>query len=520
MRLFADQIKVKANLKSTNKSSDEAGSMSNKSIVEEYALDNLMPNLVNGSWAVPDDTPGIQVSNPATGNIIATVPDSTAQEVDRIVQAAHEAFISWSKTPAVQRIQILFKLKGLLEDDFENLSQIVTKEHGKTLSESRGEVRRAIENLDVAVGVPTMMQGTNLEDVASGIDEYAVRQPLGVFAAIAPFNFPAMVPMWFLPYAIACGNTFLVKPSEQAPLSQVRIAELAVQAGLPNGVLSLVHGGRSTVEAILDHPLIAGASFVGSTPVARSVYERGTQNGKRMQCQGGAKNYLVVMPDAQMDPSIENIVESAFGCAGQRCLAGSVVVAVGEAYDKVKQRLLDGAKELIVGDGSTDGVHMGPVISENSRTRILKSIENGINEGADMLLDGRGKAVPGHDSGYFLGPTLFADVTPDMSLAKDEIFGPVLSVMHADNLDAALDIVDAVPFGNMACIFTSSGKAARQFSSEVKAGNVGINIGVAAPMAFFHFGGMKDSFFGDLHGQGRDAVDFFTEDKVVIERWY
>ena len=477
-------------------------------------------NFVGGEWTAASAAEKIVVENPATGVPIAAVPDSNRDDVDACVAAALDAFSRWRKIPPVDRAQHLFRFKHLLEEEFEEIARIVTLEHGKTLAESRGEVRRAIENVDVAVGVPTMMQGRNLEDVARGIDEYAVRQPLGVFAAIAPFNFPAMVPFWFVPYAIATGNAFIVKPSEQTPLSQVFLAELADRAGLPGGVLSILHGGRRTSEALLEHPDVQGISFVGSTPVARSVYQSGTANGKRVQAQGGAKNYIVLMPDAEMEPSLDNILESAYGCAGQRCLAGSVVVAVGDAYEVARRRLTEKAEALVVGDGFEEETGMGPVISAKSRARILDYIDAGVREGAELLVDGRGQAVAGRDGGHFLGPTLMAGVNPDMVVANDEIFGPVLCLMPAGDLDEAIEVIDRVPFGNMACIFTGSGKAARQFSSEVRAGNIGVNIGVAAPMAFFHFGGMKDSFFGDLHAQAEDSIRFFTEDKIVVSRWF
>ena len=477
-------------------------------------------NFIGGEWVSASAAETIAVENPATGAPIAAVPDSNRDDVDACVAAALDAFARWRKVPPVDRAQHLFRFKHLLEEEFEEIARIVTLEHGKTLSESRGEVRRAIENVDVAVGVPTMMQGRNLEDVASGIDEYAVRQPLGVFAAIAPFNFPAMVPFWFVPYAIATGNAFIVKPSEQTPLSQVFLAELADRAGLPGGVLSILHGGQRTAEALLAHPDVQGISFVGSTPVARSVYESGTASGKRVQAQGGAKNYIVLMPDAEMEPSLDNILESAYGCAGQRCLAGSVVVAVGDAYEVARRRLAEKAAALVVGDGFEPETGMGPVISAKSRTRILDYIDAGVREGAELLVDGRGQAVAGRDGGHFLGPTLMAGVSPDMVVANDEIFGPVLCLMPAGDLDEAIGLIDRIPFGNMACIFTGSGKSARRFSSEVRAGNIGINIGVAAPMAFFHFGGMKDSFFGDLHAQAEDSIRFFTEDKIVVSRWF
>ena len=377
----------------------------------------------------------IDVTNPANGEVIARAPDSTAAEIGDAISAAESAFESWRMVPAVDRTQVLFRLKALMEEHIEDLSAVVTAENGKTLDESRGEIRRTIENVEVAIGVPSLMMGSNLENVATGIDEYAVRQPLGVFGMVPPFNFPAMVPMWFMPYAIACGNTYIIKPSEQTPMSQARIAELAVESGFPPGVLNVVHGGRSVSEALLEDPRIAGVSFVGSSSVAREVYRRGTAAGKRMQCQGGAKNYLVVMPDASMEETVDNVLGSAFGAAGQRCLAGSVVVTVGEAHDALTNGVVDAAKSVKVGDGTEPDTEMGPVISSASRDRVTNYIEKGLEEGATLLLDGRN--ADGGDGGYFVGPTIFADVDPSMAIAREEIFGPVLSVMRADSLDEA-----------------------------------------------------------------------------------
>ncbi|MCY4109382.1 MAG: CoA-acylating methylmalonate-semialdehyde dehydrogenase [Chloroflexi bacterium] len=477
-----------------------------------------LKNLIGGKWVESLTSDWIDVSNPANGEVIARAPSSTESDVDNAISAAESAFESWRLVPAVDRTQVLFRLKALMEEHVEDLSAAITAENGKTLDESRGEMRRTIENVEVAIGVPSLMMGSNLENVSRGIDEYAVRQPLGIFGMVPPFNFPAMVPMWFMPYAIASGNTYIIKPSEQTPLSQALIAELAVESGFPPGVLNIVHGGRAVSEALLDDPRIAGISFVGSSSVARDVYRRGTAAGKRMQCQGGAKNYLVVMPDASMDETIGNVVDSAFGAAGQRCLAGSVVLAVGEAHEAVANGVVEAAKSVRVGDGTKPGTKMGPVISAASKDRVTNYIEQGIEEGATLLLDGRN--TDGGDGGYFVGPTVFDDVDPSMAIAREEIFGPVLSVMRADSLDEAIETIDRVPYGNMASIFTSSGRDAREFSSRVRAGNVGVNIGVAAPMAFFHFGGMKESFYGDLHGQARDAINFFTEEKIIVERWF
>ncbi|MFM8559337.1 MAG: CoA-acylating methylmalonate-semialdehyde dehydrogenase, partial [bacterium] len=402
----------------------------------------------------------------------------------------------------------------------EDIARIVTREHGKTIDESRSSLRRAVDNVEVACAAPSLMQGLALEDVAAGIDSSFVRQPLGVFAAITPFNFPAMVPMWFLPHAIACGNTFVLKPSERVPLSQMRMFELLHDAGLPEGVVNMVHGGKDAVDAILDHPGIAGVSFVGSSPVAHYIYRRGAERGKRVQALGGAKNFVLVMPDADMARAASVSTESCFGCAGERCLANSVVLGVGEAYDAIVSRLVDEAKRIVVGDGSEPGVTMGPVISAAHREKVLGYIEKGLAEGATLALDGRGYRHPKHPEGYYLGPSIFTDVKADMTIAREEIFGPVLCVMRAKDFDEAVEIVRAHDLGNASSIFTSSGKWAREYRWRVEPSMLGVNIGVAAPMAFFPFGGAKGSFYGDLKAHGRDSIEFYTDKKVVITRWF
>ena len=414
----------------------------------------------------------------------------------------------------------MFHLKELMEENFEELSRLIVKENGKSIDEARGEVRRAIENVEGAAGVPSLMQGYNLEDVAQSIDEDCVRQPVGVFAVIAPFNFPLMVPMWFLPYAVATGNTYIVKPSEQTPLSQNKLFELFEEVGFPDGVLNLINGAKEVANQLLESPGVNGISFVGSTPVAKHIYRTATANGKRVQAQGGAKNFLVVMPDANLKGTVAAIMTSAYGCAGERCLAGSVVLAVSDVYEPLKQGLVDAASKLSVGYGLDEGTQMGPVISKAARERIFGYIEVGLREGAKLVLDGRGCIPPRYPSGYFVGPTIFDDVTPDMKIAREEIFGPVLSIVRAADFDEALSIIDAVPFGNAASLFTNSGKWAREFKYRVRCGNIGINVGIAAPAASFPFAGMKDSFFGDLHGQGLDGINFFTDRKVIISRWF
>ena len=476
-------------------------------------------NYVNGHWLESTATEWLDVSNPATGDLIAQVPTSSATEVAVAVDAAAAAYQEWRRTPPEDRIQPLFKLKQLLEQHIDELGRIITQENGKTLSEAKGELRRAIENVEVACGIPMMMQGYNLEDVARGIDEMMIRQPVGVVAAITPFNFPAMIPFWFLPYAIACGNTFILKPSERVPLTMRRAFELLDQIGLPAGVVNLVNGGKAAVDALLDHPKVRALSFVGSTPVAKYVYARAGANGKRAQCQGGAKNHVIVLPDADMVMATQIIGDSAFGCAGQRCLAVSVAVTVGEAQKTFRDAITDAAASLRVGNGLDDGVQMGPVITPQSKSRVESLIAMGEKQGARVLLDGRDSKIPKYEAGNFVNPTILDNLPATSDLADTEIFGPVLSLVHADSLDEALIFLERSPYGNQASLFTSSGSAARRFRYEAPAGNIGINIGVAAPMAYFPFSGWKDSFFGVLHGQGRDAVEFYTEKKVVIERW-
>ena len=480
----------------------------------------VLPHYIGGRWVPSSATAHGDVHNPARGQVIARAPLGTRAEVDAAVAAATKAFPGWSETPPVVRARAMFKFKQLLEENFEGLARTVTTEHGKTLDESRGSVRRGIECVEVACGAPSLLMGYGLENVASGIDCTAMRQPIGVCAAIAPFNFPAMVPLWFLPFAIVSGNTFIAKPSEQVPLSQKRIFELLQQCDLPPGVVNLVNGGREVVEAICDHPGIKAVSFVGSTPVARLVYQRGTHAGKRVQALGGAKNFIIVMPDADMERSIPVITESFYGCAGERCLAGSVLLPVGEAHKETRERLVEAARALKVGDGLEPGVEMGPVISGKHRERVLGYVEKGIHEGAKLLLDGRQTRVEGRDQGFFVGPTVFDDVSPSMVVGHEEIFGPVAAIRGVKNLDEAFKIMDGHPNANATSIFTSSGKAAREFAHRATASMVGVNIGVAAPMAYFPFGGARDSFFGDLKVHGRDAFDFYTDKKVTITRWF
>jgi malonate-semialdehyde dehydrogenase (acetylating)/methylmalonate-semialdehyde dehydrogenase len=473
---------------------------------------------INGAWEKPDGRSTQPVMNPATGATIAEVPFATAADIDRAVRSAHEAFLKWRDVPVVDRVQVLYRYKTLLEKYANDIAGILTRENGKTAEDAKAEVRRMIQMVEVACGMPSLMMGDSLNDIAAGIDCKTIRQPIGVCAGITPFNFPAMVPMWMHPFAIACGNTFILKPSEKVPLTPTRSIELLHDAGLPPGVLNLVHGGKEAVDALLRHPLVKAVSFVGSTPVAKYIYATAAAEGKRVQALGGAKNHLVVMADADMPKTVEAIIGSAFGAAGERCLAGSVLVPVGDAAGPLLDLLVKRTKGLSVGDGAASGVEMGPLVTSDHCKRVEGYVEKGVAEGATPLVDGRERKAKG--DGYFLGPTIFDNVTPEMTIAREEIFGPVLSVMRVKTLDDAIDLVNRSPFGNATAIFTQNGKSAREYSSRIEVGMVGVNVGVAAPMAFFPFAGWKNSFFGDLHAHGKDAVGFYTEQKVIMSRWF
>jgi malonate-semialdehyde dehydrogenase (acetylating)/methylmalonate-semialdehyde dehydrogenase len=480
----------------------------------------VLRNFIGGRWVEARTREFLDVYNPARGEVIARTPLSTGEDLDAAVLAAKKAFPAWRDTPAVVRARSLFRFRQLLEENFEELARTVTIEHGKTIDESRGSVRRGIECVEVACGSPSLMMGYGLENISSGIDCQVIRQPVGVCAAIAPFNFPAMVPLWFLPFAVGTGNTIIVKPSEQVPLSQRLMFRLLEKCDLPPGVVNLVNGGREVVEAICDHPEIRAVSFVGSTPVAKAVWQRATHAGKRVQALGGAKNFVVVMPDADWDRSIDVITESFYGCAGERCLAGSILVPVGEAHGEARDRMAASTRALRVGNGMEGGVSMGPVISARHRERVLDYIDKGVQEGARLVVDGREVSVEGGEKGFFLGPTLFDGVSPNMTIGHEEIFGPVASISPVNSLEEAIEVMHAHPNANATSIFTTSGKAAREFARLASASMVGVNIGVAAPMAYFPFGGAKDSFFGDLKVHGRDAYEFYTDKKVVISRWF
>jgi malonate-semialdehyde dehydrogenase (acetylating)/methylmalonate-semialdehyde dehydrogenase len=474
-----------------------------------------LENYIGGRWTpARDATETLEVTNPATADVLARVPLSGAGDLDAAVRAARAALPEWRAVSVIARARKLFELRERLVARQEELAQSVTAEMGKTIADARAEVARMIEMVECACAIPTTMQGRIIEDVARGVDAQTVRQPVGVCAAIVPFNFPAMVPFWFLPFAIACGNTFVLKPSEQVPLTQQIAFQELDALGLPDGVVNLVNGGRDVVEGILDHPGIDAVSFVGSAPVARLVYERAAKAGKRVQALGGAKNHMVVMPDAVIDKSVDAIIGSAFGAAGQRCMAGSVVVTVGDAHQQLMEPLVAASAELTVGDGRDEQVDVGPVISPTACQRISEWIGRGEQDGARVVLDGRGR------EGAFVGPTILDGVTPDMDVAKEEIFGPVLGVIRTNSLDEAIEVVNASRFGNGTSIFTESGAAVRRYRHAVQAGMIGVNIGVAAPVAFFPFSGWKDSFLGDLHAHGPDAVEFYTRKKTVTSRFF
>ncbi len=476
-------------------------------------------NYINGAWRTPQAADYVTVTNPATGEELARTPLSGKDEVDLAARAAAEALPGWRRVPAQDRVQYLFKLKFLLEEHLDEISRTITNECGKTYDEASAEMRRAIENVEIAAGISMLAKGEITEDISPGIDEIMLRQPVGVCATIAPFNFPGMIAFWYLPYALACGNTYIMKPSEKVPMTMQLIFQLIDRLGLPKGVINLVNGAKETVDAILDHPNIRAVTFVGSTATARYIYRRAAENGKRVQAQGGAKNPVIILPDADMEMATKIVADSAFGCAGQRCLAVSLAVTVGEARNHFTELICDAAANRIVGYGLDAGVQMGPVINQASKTRIEQLIGQGSQEGASLPVDGRSPSIPGYPKGTFVRPTILADVPLNGEVARTEIFGPVLSLACVNSIDEAIGLVNRGLYGNQASLFTSSGSAARKFRYEAEAGNIGINIGVAAPMAFYPFSGWKESFFGDLHGQGKDAVEFFTQKKVVVERW-
>jgi malonate-semialdehyde dehydrogenase (acetylating)/methylmalonate-semialdehyde dehydrogenase len=480
------------------------------------------PVFIGGEWREISGVETSPVFNPSRGDTIAEVPLCGADIVDEAVQAAADAFPAWRDTPPVERARLFFRYRQLVEANFDRICESVSREHGKTLAESRGSAYRGLENIEYACGAPTLLMGDTLENLARGVDCETINQPLGVCVGITPFNFPAMVPLWMFPLALVCGNTFVLKPSEKVPLTVVLLIELLEKAGLPKGVLNLVHGGRESVDALLTHPKVKAISFVGSTPIAKYIYETGTRHGKRVQANGGAKNYIVIMPDADVTQTVEALSTAAFGCAGERCMAGSTALTVGKAADRILPSLVEAARRIKIGptDSAKSQPDMGPVITAQHRERVANLVASGESEGAKVICDGRSARVSDAPNGFYFGATIVDDVRDEMTLAREEVFGPVLNVMRMEDLDRAIELANKSSYGNGAAIFTNSGKAAREFKNRVKAGMVGINVGVPATMAMFPFTGWDESFYGDLHIQGKEAVQFYTQQKVVTTRWF
>ncbi|MDR7246060.1 MULTISPECIES: CoA-acylating methylmalonate-semialdehyde dehydrogenase [Priestia] len=475
-------------------------------------------NYIGGQWIESATSKTEPVYNPATGEIIAQVPLSTKEDVDQAVQAANEAFKRWAKTAVPKRARILFKYQQLLVDNWDELAKLVTVENGKSFNEARGEVQRGIECVEFAAGAPTLMMGKQLPDIATDIESGMYRYPIGVIGGITPFNFPMMVPCWMFPLAIACGNTFVLKPSERTPLLAARLAELFEEAGLPKGVLNIVNGAHDVVNGLLEHKLVKAISFVGSQPVAEYVYKKGTENLKRVQALAGAKNHSIVLNDADLNVATKQIIGAAFGSAGERCMAASVVTVQEEIADQLIERLVEEANNIVIGDGLEENVFLGPVIRENHKERTLSYIESGVQEGAELIRDGRTDAAV-NGNGYFVGPTIFDHVTQEMKIWQDEIFAPVLSIVRVKTLEEAIEVANNSRFANGACIYTDSGASVREFRENIESGMLGVNVGVPAPMAFFPFSGWKDSFYGDLHANGTDGVEFYTRKKMVTTRW-
>jgi len=480
---------------------------------------NTVPLWVNGQREAAGSGRTADVFNPATGEVVRQVQLAGAGDVDRAVAAAKAAFPGWRATTPLRRARILTRFRELMEQHRGELAQLASEEHGKTLADAAGSVQRGIEVIEFASGVPHLLKGEHAEDVGRGVDCHSLLQPVGVCVGVTPFNFPVMVPLWMFPVAIACGNTFVLKPSEKVPSCSLRMAELFKEAGLPDGVLNVVPGDKEAVDTLLNHPDVGAISFVGSTPVAKYIYQTAAANGKRVQALGGAKNHAVVLPDADLDFTADALIGSAYGSAGERCMAISTVVAVGEVADALVAKLADKAAALTVGAGSERSTDMGPVISAPHRDRIVSLIDSGVQQGARLVVDGRGVQVSGHAGGYFVGPTLFDNVTPQMDIYREEIFGPVLIVVRAESLDEAMALINRNPYGNGTAIFTRSGAAARRFENEIEVGMVGINVPIPVPMAFFSFGGWKASLFGDLHMHGMEGVYFYTRTKAVTSRW-
>jgi malonate-semialdehyde dehydrogenase (acetylating)/methylmalonate-semialdehyde dehydrogenase len=477
--------------------------------------------LVNGEWVDSSASEFGDIANPSTGELIARVPMGGQSDVDKAAQAAHEAFLDWAEVPIVERARVMFRFKNLLEARYEDIAKLVTREHGKTLPESRASVQRGIEVVEFACGIPSLIQGECMENLARNVDCETMRHPLGVCAGITPFNFPAMVPLWMYPIALTCGNSFVLKPSEKVPLSSMLIAELLMEAGLPKGVFNIVHGGKDCVNALLTHPLIKAISFVGSTAIAKYVYEKGTANGKRVQAAGGAKNHIIIMPDADMEQTVQALQASAFGCAGERCMAGSLAIPVGDAGKELIPRLVESTGKMTIGrTDQGENPDMGPLISAEHLAKVKSLIQKGEGEGAELALDGRKMKVDAAPKGFFLGPTIFDHAKPEMTIVKEEIFGPVLSVVRVETIEDAIEIGKQCPYGNGAVIYTNSGRSARQFKRYFNAGMIGINVGVPASMAWFPFTGWNNSFYGDLHIQGKESIHFYTQQKMTMTRWF
>jgi len=480
----------------------------------------LCPFFINGEWVRPTQLSTSPVFNPSTGEVIGAVPLAGAAEVDAAVQAAQAAFPAWAVIPVIDRTRIMFRYRALVEKHFDEIARTISREHGKTYAESRGDLFRGLEVIEFACGGPTLMMGDMLGNIARGVDCDTMRCPLGVCVGITPFNFPAMIPLWMFPLALVTGNTFILKPSERVPFTAIRLTELLAEAGLPPGVFNLIHGGKSSVDALLTHPLVKAVSFVGSTPIARYIHQTASRHGKRVQANGGAKNFVVVLPDSDVTKTVEGVMNAAFGCSGERCMAGSSVLTVGNRGEHVMGGLAAAAKAMKV--GRTDGEaqpDMGALITAAHRDRVVGMLDAGVKAGATLVADGRGVKVDGAPGGFYLGATIVEDVQPDMDLAREEVFGPVLNVLHLDDLEAAIALANQSAYGNGASLFTSSGRAAREFKHRVACGMIGINIGVPASLAMFPFSGWNDSFFGDLHIQGREAVWFYTQQKVTTTRW-
>lgn len=478
----------------------------------------VLKNFINGEWVDANTDKFEVVPNPATGEELARTPISTREDVDNAVQAAKEAFKVWSKTPVPKRARILFKYQQLLIDNWDELAKLITQENGKNYKEAYGEVQRGIECVEFAAGAPSLMMGKQLPDIATNIESGMFRYPVGVIGGITPFNFPMMVPCWMFPLAIACGNTFVLKPSERTPILANRLAELFTEAGLPAGVFNIVHGAHDVVNSLIDHKDVPAISFVGSQPVAEYIYKSATAKGKRVQALAGAKNHSIVLPDADLDGAVKEIIAAAYGSAGERCMACSVVVAVDSIADELVARLNEQASQLTIGNGLDENVFLGPVIRQENKERTSNYIEIGEKEGAKLVRDGR-KDEAYHENGYFIGPTIFDNVDPSMKIWKEEIFAPILSVVRVKNLEEAIELTNKSDFGNGACLFTDSGSSVRYFRENIEVGMLGVNIGVPAPMAFFPFSGWKNSFYGDLHANGTDGVEFYTRRKMLTARW-